>query len=1382
MITRFRGLTPNELKIHEDVFEALVAKSLRLAVRGLAANLGGLLTAASTPTLAGEPPPAAPTVTSSVLAGVVASWTAQVNAELYPYVAQAFTESAEVTYAGLEKLTETVVPKITNSFVQNYLRNSRDRLLDIGDVIWSSVREELAVGYAAGEDMHQLAARIRQAGNISMSKALTVARTEVISAANAGALAQVKQAGFTDEECRKVWLATEDARTRPAHEAADNQVVGINEPFYVGRDYLQFPGDPAGRLDNVVNCRCSLEFLFDDDDIVTAAGDPDWNESEHPRDAQGKFTEKIGSASVKKIKSILSTPPSPSPSPKKSTPKKTKTPTKVGTPLHINTNVIYKQKYAAGTVVAEKNVSIADSVYYPMRLVWSESSKKFVLQGRMDDGKWVNVGLYGKGEAYKKFSKETGWFTPGTLDLDDSSPTESTSTATSKKLSVAEVILLPASEKKKWIESLTQDEFDALSPSEQTEIESKFNAEHNTWGDDVGIDALEKLINAKDDHESDDFDALASYTSQFGDDDDDDDDDDLGTFDPVLDVAKSAHTMTSGAFGIWFTANSKKLQEVWPDLDEQTRDSVLKAAEKYDIAYNDGLFLGTVNEWNNDLNVDSTSAPSTPAPVAPAAPIPKLPHVVNAAEIAAGTKFVGDIGTPKSSLHVKYVPLTPQIMSQLQTQMLEGSKKKWTAKHKKAVEWYTTSVGYQTTNAVLRNDEKQLKKFSAAQLEQGARFGVDLQDAMTPLIEAVELHRGVGAHAFGFDDIHVDTAKLKKLQGTVIQDPGFVSTSIVPPTHISFDYAKKPIKVIVRAPEGTPALYVSDATPGYAHENELILGAGTSFHIDEVRAASADDKAKYGNHTEQVVVLTVVPSTPKAPGTPTVTPSTVAAPKPSPNPPPVSAGPPSAAPINAGKPIHINTAVIYKTKYAHGAVVAVKAGAKMPDGRSRRLVWNENIKKFVLQQEVSPGTWVNSLSDGQVNFNKKQAYDNFSKLDGWQLPPPGMTALGQPQFGGTASGPTTFGPVPTPVPGPGPKTAPSVVPPVMKAVPAVKLPKLTAETFQQQAAQLPASLTIAQRSAAYKHLKNQPETSLGASPVTIFTGLLQTLDWHNGQSSPDAQLSLLQLVTLIDEQGAFYAKTPNTNALRTKIIDWLQTPAGRKTAQEIIAPSSALSTVPATLPGVIDHPAKSVPSPQVAAILAKLRNPADIGVPDTNVTGFKKITAIEAKEAQNKVLPNLSGPQANAVTNYSGSGYDNINGVLRGGATYSAEDAAQRAVHIQDAMRPLTESVLLFRGVYSDAFPGLSDSAPFDSVKKLEGKVIREKGFMSTSVNQGSAFSKPIKLTIEAPVGTPAIYIEKWSSHPNEKEMLLAAGLKYLVVSVTPGDGGKINVRLRVVP
>jgi ADP-ribosyltransferase exoenzyme/Phage Mu protein F like protein len=433
---RVVGLTSDELETRERVFDGLTTRAIRRALRTLTADVDSLVTAAVT--LSETPPPPNPTIPAGALGVVTTTWTTEVDDVLFPYVVQTFVDAADDIHAVLPD----AVPKITYDLATTFLANARNRLAGIGDHIWSDMRTQLALGYEAGESIEQLATRIRGVAKISEPRAKTVARTEVVPAANFGSLQQLKVAGFTDEECQKEWLATNDVRTREAHRLADGQRVGVSQPFQVDGDFLQVPGDPAGRADNVINCRCTVAYVFagdeeEDDKPVVADGkferlrsrehaaaceghrhdaefgfcvvesaavshgnhdnyelmtaakhhtpDANWDESQVKRDTKGQFAEKVG----------------------------------VKVPLHINTKVIYTTKYSDGAVVAEGNVPGTGE---PQRLIWDANMKKFLLQGQLEDHSWLSVESYTKKDAYAKFSKETGWTKPDKVSVAVTAP------------------------------------------------------------------------------------------------------------------------------------------------------------------------------------------------------------------------------------------------------------------------------------------------------------------------------------------------------------------------------------------------------------------------------------------------------------------------------------------------------------------------------------------------------------------------------------------------------------------------------------------------------------------------------------------------------------------------------------------------------------------------------------------------------------------------------------------------------------------------------------------------------------------------------------------------------------------------------------------------
>jgi hypothetical protein len=146
------------------------------------------------------------------------------------------------------------------------LERTRNLLVRIPEETYRQLIKSLAVGVDAGETRAQLDQRIRNILTITGSenwpaRAATVGRTEVNRFFNAGALAAAQRVQVeTGRRIVKQWRDENDNRVRPAHARVDNRVRQLGEPFEVGGSLLQYPGDPAGLPQDVINCRCDLVF------------------------------------------------------------------------------------------------------------------------------------------------------------------------------------------------------------------------------------------------------------------------------------------------------------------------------------------------------------------------------------------------------------------------------------------------------------------------------------------------------------------------------------------------------------------------------------------------------------------------------------------------------------------------------------------------------------------------------------------------------------------------------------------------------------------------------------------------------------------------------------------------------------------------------------------------------------------------------------------------------------------------------------------------------------------------------------------------------------------------------------------------------------------
>lgn len=170
----------------------------------------------------------------------------------------------------LDDATEDVVDDWEpdgNAFAQQYLRQARNRLVQVPDSVFASVNRLTMQSHTEGWGADELAEHVDELlaaeGQARWKgRAQTIARTEAVGAYNAGTLRGFQSyAAQVGGRWEKAWIATEDNRTRPTHHKADGQRAPLNGHFAVGGFPALFPGDPELPAQEVINCRCSLLLL-----------------------------------------------------------------------------------------------------------------------------------------------------------------------------------------------------------------------------------------------------------------------------------------------------------------------------------------------------------------------------------------------------------------------------------------------------------------------------------------------------------------------------------------------------------------------------------------------------------------------------------------------------------------------------------------------------------------------------------------------------------------------------------------------------------------------------------------------------------------------------------------------------------------------------------------------------------------------------------------------------------------------------------------------------------------------------------------------------------------------------------------------------------------
>ena len=137
------------------------------------------------------------------------------------------------------------------------------------DKAWNRTKIANAVTQSIlqGDSIPKLAKRIAvQTGETNMKAMTRYARTAMTSAQNSGRMEMLHRAKGMGIQCKKVWLATLDGRTRDAHGDLDGQKVDVDEPFQSDFGEIMYPGDLGSKGSvpaNIYNCRCTLIYDYE---------------------------------------------------------------------------------------------------------------------------------------------------------------------------------------------------------------------------------------------------------------------------------------------------------------------------------------------------------------------------------------------------------------------------------------------------------------------------------------------------------------------------------------------------------------------------------------------------------------------------------------------------------------------------------------------------------------------------------------------------------------------------------------------------------------------------------------------------------------------------------------------------------------------------------------------------------------------------------------------------------------------------------------------------------------------------------------------------------------------------------------------------------------
>lgn len=267
-------------------------------------------------------------------------------------------------------------------------------------------------------------------------------------------------------------------------------------------------------------------------------------------------------------------------------------------------------------------------------------------------------------------------------------------------------------------------------------------------------------------------------------------------------------------------------------------------------------------------------------------------------------------------------------------------------------------------------------------------------------------------------------------------------------------------------------------------------------------------------------------------------------------------------------------------------------------------------------------------------------------------------------------------------------------------------------------------------------------------------------------------LSLRQIMQIIDEQHAKNLGVTNQGLLEQKMVTWLGTAEGKAAAANMKPDAATVKK----LTGGVELP-KGVKL-KAGQKVQNVGGPGGYKKTDGPFHGYTSDQAIAERDAyQAQTGQKWTKAQHDALYSYtyaSGS----MNNYLRNeaGADTSTK---QKIIDAQSAMQPLQHDHLLGRGTGWSAVP--PEFRGWPEAQGMVGKTISDPAFLSTSVTGSHhGFSGHVVWIIEAPAGTMGAFVDDFSKFHGEAEMLLAAGTQLKILGVEQyGDG--IRVRARVV-
>jgi phage portal protein BeeE len=183
---------------------------------------------------------------------------ARLSDEMDPVMAQRLEEWGRRALAGVGG---TGSFDLQNPLIRRILDNAAARVVGVTQTTRDRLRDTLLEGVRGGEGIDALARRVREEfDGADQVRALTIARTEVLGAANGGNHAAWKMSGVVTA---KRWVHNRSADPRPSHQALDGTELPLDGLFQADGESAPHPG-AFPSPENTINCRCGMRPVVPD--------------------------------------------------------------------------------------------------------------------------------------------------------------------------------------------------------------------------------------------------------------------------------------------------------------------------------------------------------------------------------------------------------------------------------------------------------------------------------------------------------------------------------------------------------------------------------------------------------------------------------------------------------------------------------------------------------------------------------------------------------------------------------------------------------------------------------------------------------------------------------------------------------------------------------------------------------------------------------------------------------------------------------------------------------------------------------------------------------------------------------------------------------------